>query len=482
MTAYRLLGPFEALVPLPGGKPRALLARLLLDAGHVVSAPTLVDELWEQPPRSAPKVLQAHVSALRKALGAEAIETRAAGYRAVGATTDLARFEELAEQARREPNAPRRSALLRDALSLWRGPALAEFRREPFAHLAGARLEELRLTVLERRLETDLELGDHEQLVPELRALVAAEPLREPFRRQLMLALYGSGRQADALAVYREGRRVLVGELGVEPSRELQALEGAILRQDPSLARPPAAARRGPVVCEGVAPLALLAPVDRELLVVELASDAALLPEATERLRQLGPGVRTACFTSTDPTGDLVRLVREQAAELLVVARAPQELLAAAPCDVALLTEPRPFAPEGPVVVPFGGGREEWPALELAAWIARAHRLPLKLVGVEASSAQRDASRTLAAASLALQRFAEVAAELAVVPAGVEALLAQDGSLLVGSLPTAELDPTRRALLERARIPVLLVHGGLRPSGLAPDRTLTRFSWSAAPG
>jgi DNA-binding SARP family transcriptional activator len=481
MTAFRLLGPLEGPAPLPGGKPRALLARLLLDAGRVVPAATLVDDLWERPPPSAPKVLQAHVSALRKALGPEAIETRAPGYR-MRAATDLMRFDGLAEQARREPDAARRGALLREALGLWRGPALVEFRREPFARLAADRLAELRLIALERRVDADLELGAHEQLVPELLALVAAEPLREPFRRQLMLALYRSGRQVDALAAYREGRRLLVDTLGVEPSRELQALEGAILRQDPSLTRGPAAsARRGPIVCVRTAPLALVSALEREVLVVDFAPDAESLPAVAARLRGLGPGVRSACFTSAHESDDLVRLAREQGAELLLVADATDELLASAPCDVALLAEPRPFAPDGPVLVAFGGGRDEWPALELSAWLARAHQLPLRLIGADARLGRRDASRMLAAASLALQRFANVVAEPVVVPPGADALLAQEGSLLVGSLPAGALDATRRALLVRSRIPVLLVHGGLRPSGLAPDQTLTRFSWSAAP-
>ena len=132
-------------------------------------------------------------------------------------------------------------------------------------------------------------------------------------------------------------------------------------------------------------------------------------------------------------------------------------------------------------MVPFGGGREEWPALELAGWLARAHELPLRLVGVEARGG--DASRTLAAASLALQRFAGIAAEPVVVELGVEGLLgaAADASAIVASLPSAELDATRRELQERSTVAVLLVYGGLRPGGLAPDRSLTRFTWSVSP-
>jgi hypothetical protein len=129
----------------------------------------------------------------------------------------------------------------------------------------------------------------------------------------------------------------------------------------------------------------------------------------------------------------------------------------------------------------IGGAREEWPALELGAWLARAHGLRLRLLGVEAAAGRRDASRALAGASLALQRFAGISAETALVPPGATGVLGEDGAAIVASLPRGKLDATRRALLA-ADTPVLLVHGGLRPGGLAPDRTMTRFSWSLASG
>jgi DNA-binding SARP family transcriptional activator len=485
MIEFRLLGPFEGSVPLPGGKPKALLARLLLEPDRVVSVDTLIEGLWERPPPSAQKVLQAHVSALRKALGPKAIETRAPGYVLRSGESDLARFEELTERARGETDAGRRAGLLREALDLWRGEPLADFRREPFAQAAAARLADLRLDALGHRIEAELELGCHDQLTGELATLVEEEPLRERLRGQLMVALYRSGRQGDALAAYREGRRVMVEELGIEPGRELQELERAILRHDAALDHESAhrAVGRGAIVCVGCAPLQLVSALDRELVLVELAPDSKSLPNASARLarfQQGEPDVRTVCFTSTDPVGDVIRLVKEQEAELVVVERAPPALLAGSPCDVAFLAEARPFEPRGPVLVPFGGGREEWPALELAAWIARAHGLSLRLLGVEAIGGRRDASRMLAAASLALQRFAGIATETAVVPGGADGVLAQQGALIVASLPSSGPDATRR-LLARARLPVLLVHGGLRPGGLAPDRTLTRFSWSIAP-
>jgi DNA-binding SARP family transcriptional activator len=482
MIEFRLLGPFEAPVEVPGGKPRALLARLLLDAGRVVAADALVEALWgESPPPSAPKVLQAHVSALRKVLGPETIETRAPGYALRGATSDLARFEQLTDRARGESEPAARAELLGEALGLWRGDPLAEFKREPFAEAAAARLAELRLEALAQRIEADLQLGRHEALIGELSALVASEPLRERLREQLMLALYRSGRQADGLHVYREGRARLVEELGIEPGPELQRLEQAILRQDAALAAPSSgrSARRGSIVCVGVAPLGLLAPLGREIVLVELADSASSLDAAStrlERLRAANGDVRTAVFTTSEPVADTLRLATEQEAELLLVTSAPDELLAHAPCDIALTNGVGDLG-EGAVLVPFGGARDEWPALELGAWIARAQGVPLRLLGVEASDEQRDASRALAAASLALQRFGGVSAEIVLVRPGADGVLSEGGAVIVASLPRGELDATRRALLA-ADVPVLLVHGGLRPGGLAPDRTMTRFSWS----
>jgi len=496
MTDFRLLGPFEVLeddrpVDLPKGKPRALLARLLLDAGRVVSAETLVESLWGDPaPPSAPKVLQVYVSQLRKALGPGRIETRAPGYflRAERDEYDLGRFETLAEAARGTSDPVRRAQFLAEALALWRGPGLAEFRREPFARPAARRLAELRLGALEARVGAELELGRHERLVAELETLVEEEPLREQLRRQLMVALYRSGRQAEALAAYRAGRRLLVEELGIEPSQELQDLERAILRHDPALAEPQAsrARTRGCVIALGGHLADLLAPLGsdgRELLLVELAGDAAELPERAAQLESVrtslverGVDARTACFTSSAPDQDLVRLAAEQDAELLVVG---SPLQGSAPCDVAVAPRPDlPFRPDAAVLVPFGGDREEWAALELGAWLARAHGLPLRLLGAEARDGGRDASRMLASASLALQRFAATAAEPVLVAPGPQGILAAEGSVLVASLPAGGLDPTRRALVEQSTIPLLFVRTGLRPGGLAPDRTLTRFSWS----
>jgi DNA-binding SARP family transcriptional activator len=229
---FRILGPLEVLenwrqVELGGAKQRALLAILLLDANRVVSAERLIDSLWDDsPPEQARKALQVYVSQLRKALGKGRIVTRDPGYllRVEAGALDLDRFLEL--RARGE---------LEEALRLFRGEPLADFEGEPFADAEIARLRELRLATVEDRIDADLAAGRHGALVAELERLVAEHPLRERLRAQLMLALYRSGRQAEALAAFQDARRALVDELGIEPSRALRDLETAILRQDAAL-------------------------------------------------------------------------------------------------------------------------------------------------------------------------------------------------------------------------------------------------------
>jgi DNA-binding SARP family transcriptional activator/class 3 adenylate cyclase len=245
---FRLLGPLEvddggAPVGLGGAKQRALLALLLLNANMTVASDRLVDELWgDDPPESARKMVQIYVSQLRKLLPGAQLRTQASGYSLkLGADElDLVRFERLATEGRAalaSGNPGRGSELLRSALVMWRGPALAEF-DDPFARIEAARLEELRVAVLEDRIEADLELGRHADLVAELEALVPQHPERERLRGQHMLALYRCGRQGDALDTYHEGRRVLDERLGLRPSATLRELEERILRQDPSLAAP----------------------------------------------------------------------------------------------------------------------------------------------------------------------------------------------------------------------------------------------------
>jgi YVTN family beta-propeller protein len=252
---FRILGPIEVTeagrsVALGPAKQRALLAALLVHANEAVSTERLIDELWgEGPPAKAAKSVQVYVSQLRKALGDGRLETSGRGYLLhvpVG-TLDAERFQTLLAEGREAlagGEASRAAETLGAALALWRGPALSDVAYEPFAQAEIARLEELRLAALEERIEADLALGRHADLVAELEGLVRAEPLRERLRAQLMLALYRSGRQADALDVYQESRRVLVEELGLEPSRRLQELERAILTQDEALEAPRGAAAR----------------------------------------------------------------------------------------------------------------------------------------------------------------------------------------------------------------------------------------------
>jgi DNA-binding SARP family transcriptional activator len=241
----RLLGPIEVErdgepAALGGQKPRTLFAVLALEPGRVVSVDRLVEALWPgEPPDTAAHAIQVYVSQLRKALG-PVIATRAPGYvlELDPERVDTHRFTRLAQEGRAalEGGEPESAEVaLREALALWRGPALADFLYEPFAQTQIARLEELRTVVVEERIEADLALGRHVELVSELEALVQAERLRERPRAQLMLALYRSGRQADALAAYRDARETLVEELGIDPGPELRELEAAILRQDESL-------------------------------------------------------------------------------------------------------------------------------------------------------------------------------------------------------------------------------------------------------
>ncbi|MFF6782533.1 BTAD domain-containing putative transcriptional regulator [Streptomyces sp. NPDC012510] len=268
---FRLLGPVEAwhgdrALRLGGPKPRALLAVLLLRSGQVVPADALVDVIWgDEPPDTARALVQTYVSALRRALpaeAAEAIETRPPGYvlRPGVGRVDLAEFEARTADGRRaaaERDPERAARLLREALDLWRGPALGGVGEA----LRGeaVRLEEARQAALEERIAADLASGGHEaELITELTALVRAHPTRERLRGQLMLGLYRLGRQADALTVYADGRAVLADELGLDPGPELNRLYEAILRADPTLVTAPVPSRETPAAPSR--PVSLLPP------------------------------------------------------------------------------------------------------------------------------------------------------------------------------------------------------------------------------
>lgn len=528
---FRILGPLEVveqgrLLALGGTRQRGLLALLLTRANELVSTDRLIDELWgPNAPGNAGNALQYHVSRLRKALApSQAIVTQGPGYlvRVGPDELDLLRFERLLAEAQASP--PELAAqLLRDALRLWRGPPLADLGRESFAQAEILRLEELRLLALERRIEVDLALGGHAGLIGELEALVREHPLREALSAQHMRALYGSGRQAEALDVFRRARSLLVNELGIEPSPALQELERAILRQDPELDRPSRAgatretrspSQRTVVVVAGsvdgidrLLPLAepLSREPARELILACLLSEDGDLGTATgalavrrAALAERGVASRVAAYTTTEPGSDGARLATEYDADLLLVEARPDLLesgcfdddltllLDRVPCDVAVLAGV-PRAAAGPVVTPFGGVEHDWSAIELAAWLARSLGTTLRLLGTEADGRQRrDASRLLARASLLVQQVVGIVTEPVLVPAGEEGVLeaARDARLLVIGLSdrwrTEGIGPVRVAVARGAESPILFVRRGPRPGGVAPDETLTRFTWTLA--
>ena len=537
---FRILGPLEALegdeaLPLGGPKQRALLAILILNANQPVSLDRLIDELWgDEPPGSASHSVEVYVSQLRKALGdAGVIVTQRPGYRlrVDPEQIDLHRFELLAADGRRalaDGDAETGAARLRSALALWRGAPLGDFAFETFAQPVIARLEELRIAALEDRIDADLALGRHTEVVGELEGLVKEHALRERPRGQLMLALYRAGRQAEALEVYAATRAALVEGLGIEPSPALQRLERAILNQDASLEPAPTAspgrgrieaATRSILVAGSEADalealLGLATPLARsasphELIVVSLlpGSRAAALAEETGRMQArrtqlLGRGVavRAAAFTSDDPGADVVRLASQQDVDLLLVdARdAPfgpfdlqlTTLLDGAPCDVALLVagEPGAGGPGAAVVVPFGGADDDWSALELGAWLATGTGAPLRLCGAAADSAldRRDASRLLATASLVVQQLAGVATEPVLTAPTVDGVVeaaADARAVVLGASPrwrSEGLGQARAAIAAAVRAPCVVVRRGLRPGGLSPAESMTRFTWSLA--
>jgi DNA-binding SARP family transcriptional activator len=526
MVEFRILGPLDVVesgrhLPLGGARQRTLLALLLTRANEVFSTDRLIDELWgARPPKTALNALQYHISRLRKVLAPrEPIVTQGPGYliRVEPDELDLLRFERLVEQADESP--PELAAqLLRAALDLWRGPALADLAHESSVEAEVLRLEEIRITALERRIEADLALARHTELVGEIEVLIREHPFRERLRAQLMLSLYRSGRQAEALDLYRETRGFLIEELGIEPGPALQELERAILRQDPRLLHDSDSATAllraivvvGPhtdslerllVVAE---PLAREPP--RELILAQLLHDHTDLAAATvtlaERRRSLaehGLFVRVAAFTTPQPGEDAVRLATAPTVDLVLVEASPMLLetgqpdddlsaiLERVPCDVGVLVG-RECVGAGPVVTPFGGAENDWSAIEIAAWLAASLGTSLQLLGTEADPAvgRRDASRLLARASLLVQQMIGIVTEPVLVPPGEHGVTeaARDARLLVIGLSdrwaTEGIGPARLAVAARARVPTLFIRHGLRPGGLAAPETLTRFTWTIA--
>jgi len=519
---FRILGPLEAVdggrrVALAGRKQRALLAVLLLAPNRAQSVDRLIDAVWPAgPPTAAANALQYHVSQLRKALGdGGPIVTQEPGYliRIDPDQIDLFRFERLVADAE-GADAARASRLLTEALALWRGEPLEDLADDATARAEIQRLQAGRLAALQLRIEADLGLGRHTQLIPELEALVREHPLHERLVGALMQALYGAGRQADALEVYRTTRRTFVAELGIEPSTSLRELEQTILRQDPELTPGPRgrAVRSIVVVCrdeqrldgllEIAEPLASRPP--RELVLARFTTDHHDLADATavlaaRRVALAARGIesRVAAYTTSAAGTEAALFAAEESVDL-VLTEAPPELLTGrplaaalsdlldqAPSDVALLRAGSGAA-GGPVVTPFGGAEHEWSAIELAACFAASLDTNLRLLGTEAdpTRGRRDASRLLARASLLVQQVVGIVTEPVLIAPGEHGVVqaAAGARLLVLGLSdrwrVEGIGPVRTAIATAADAPVLFVRRGLRPGGLAPPHTFTRFTWT----
>ncbi|HEY2373023.1 MAG TPA: AfsR/SARP family transcriptional regulator [Gaiellaceae bacterium] len=517
MIEFGLLGPLSVRtergdVRLGGARQRSTLAILLLNAGQVVSVERLADDLYSgDAPATAVAQVQRQISDLRKALGAEArVETSPPGYvlRLDAHELDITRFERLLAQGTEALNrgdAASARSIFEEALALWRGRPLADLAGFGFAQAAAGRLEELRLVAVERRLQAELALGRHAEVVPTLEELTAEEPLREGLTGLLMLALYRSGRQADALAAYRALRTRLSTELGLEPAPELRSLETAILRQDTTLAAASLVEAESIVLAatreETASPALLALARMRDTIVVRIERDEAALTHAAaaleEQRRTLGATARAAAFVSADWALDLVRTARTHDASLVLVDARVDELTAAvglavvalvdgSPADVGLLIRGDQGLAGPDVYVPFGGGEHDWAALEVAAALAAVNGFSLKLVGTASAPhlGRRDASRLLADAALAVQRAIGVSSTPILTPAVPDAVVAvvEPATIVVAGFAsrwrTDGLGPMRAALAVDARPPVLFVHRGPSPGLLSPRETRTRFTWT----
>jgi YVTN family beta-propeller protein len=368
---FRILGELEVIaadgpVPLPRAKQRALLTALLLTANRVVPDEVLIDELWGgAPPKTAANNLQVLVSQLRRALGAERLVRRAGGYMLVVQAGELDRdvFEALAAEgagalARGDPATA--AETLGRALELWRGAALVDLAYAELAQPEIARLEELRLSAQENRVDARLALGGHRELVPELEALVEKHPFRERLRGQLMLALYRSGRQAEALAAYRAARTAFVDQLGIEPSRDLRRLEQAVLRQEESLAAPePLAPARG----RRRAPLGLLTAAVAAALA---GLGAAELAQRGEHAVKVVPSSLAAIDPGSNRIVDDLRLGTEPA---LVAAGGDSVWVGAAETNALMRVDARTSRVTGTFGVDLGPPHG-LAADEQGAWVA----------------------------------------------------------------------------------------------------------------
>jgi DNA-binding SARP family transcriptional activator len=535
-----LLGPVElrrdgVVLPVGAAKKRMILAVLGLSGGEVVSTDRLIDAVWgERPPPSAGKALQVYVSQLRDAVeparrAPSIIISQAPGYALAlpPQAFDVRVFERLWDEGRRllASESPDLAAdVLSRALALWRGPPLADLAYEEAFAQDVSRLEEMRSTCLEDRIDADLGAGRHADVIADLEDLTHRYPLRERACELLMLAYYRSGRQADALHAYRRMRATLVGELGLEPSRALAELERQILQQDPALdeavagpaprrAAGPAAQMRT-ILAVGASPgsltglLQVASPLARatgaELVVVSalppltadepdaLAAATRELSDRRARLEDEGVVARVAAFSTPTPGADIVKFAAHHDVAMILADGANtddrwrstiSELLSSTACDVVLAFPSGDQPPVAAVVVPFGGGEHDWAALELAAYLARLREAPLVLAGA-AAQGSADASRVLAVASLIVQRAVGVIAEPVIVAPGAAGVLdrARGAGLIVVGVSTRYgtegLGPTRETIVREAAVPVLAVRHGRRPGLLTPPERLTRFGWS----
>ena len=428
---FRILGSMEVLdggrrVDLPVGRGRALLALLVLYAGEVVAADRIIDELWgESSPPTANTVVQGLISKLRKLLEPRRakgepsgiIETVGRGYRLAVApgAVDANRFKQLLDEARLTTG-ERRSTLLAEALGLWQGPPLSDFTYDPFAQRAIATLEELRLTAIEEHIDADLALGRHGELIAQIVDLVAAHPFRERLHAQLMLALYRSGRQADALTAFQAARNALVEELGIEPGPPLRDLEMAILKQDSALdARMPPSQPEPPDRSEEEHWL----PRERRVVTVlyaDLAPVRETDPEARRavvaRSLEVAPGVvHSHGGRVENVVGDLLvgffgfPVAHED--DAIRAVRAAVELQAAvpSPCRIGVET--------GELVVGPGGslaGEASGPALTLAARLQQTASEGEVLVGPSLQRLVRGAAVLMPAESEESWRVLEIVA------------------------------------------------------------------------
>jgi DNA-binding SARP family transcriptional activator len=463
---------------------------LLLDANRVVPLDTLVDELWgEEPPETAVKIIHNGVSQLRRVLGdPERLVTQAPGYvlRVHPGELDAERFERLAAEGQRaldEGRADEAADRLTAALALWSGHALADVALERTAHTEAARLEDLRLTVLEDRIEAQLALGRHRELVAELEALTAEHPLREPLRLQLVLALYRAGRQAEALDAYRKTRQFFVDELGLEPSPPLQRLEQAILRQDPSLELAPAVRRAERPVEPQATPRELRKTVT--VLVVDLVLRGEQLDP--EVIRPVATRARDLAATALERHGASVE--RPAGGELIGVFGLPQahedDALRAARAAVELRDAVRAVDEElahtngvrvdaragihtGEVVAPASGARVPLAgdAVTLAARLAQSAEPGEILLGTSAERLVREAAE--------VERSEDRETRLVSLAPEADAIPRRLSRPMIGR--RRELDQLRHALTRAAEEGNAYLFTILGPAGIGKSRLAAEFS------